>query len=57
MEEVRVQCPWCFETLEIWLDPESLGEMIRDCEVCCRPWVLFIHRQNSRLLVQVSRGN
>ena len=41
---VSVQCPHCFETVEIWIDPTERGEMVQDCEVCCRPWTLTVHR-------------
>jgi hypothetical protein len=40
----QVQCPWCFESMEIWVDPMSRGRMSRDCEVCCRPWSVFVER-------------
>lgn len=41
---VSVQCPYCFEVVEIDLDPETHGRMVQDCEVCCNPWQLTIHR-------------
>jgi hypothetical protein len=41
-EVFEVQCPYCGEWLEIYLDPESRGEMVQDCEVCCRPWALSV---------------
>ncbi len=44
---VTVQCPYCFEWVEILLDPETSGEMVQDCEVCCRPWQLFVTRAGS----------
>ncbi|MEM7483246.1 MAG: CPXCG motif-containing cysteine-rich protein [Acidobacteriota bacterium] len=42
LEPVTVQCPYCFETVEILLDPESRGEMVHDCDVCCNPWLLRV---------------
>lgn len=44
LDQVTVQCPFCFEVLEILLDPESSGEMVRDCEVCCNPWQITVRR-------------
>ena len=39
MEDVvTVQCPYCFQIVEIDLDPETHGTFVQDCEVCCRPW-------------------
>ncbi len=55
---VTVQCPWCFERIEIWIDPETTGQLVRDCEVCCRPWEMTISRDRSgRREVVVRRGN
>ncbi len=39
---VTVQCPYCFETVELDLDPETEGRMVQDCEVCCNPWSLTV---------------
>lgn len=40
--ERRVQCPYCFEWMHLELDPDSHGEMVHDCEVCCRPWRVWV---------------
>jgi hypothetical protein len=39
---VTVACPHCGESVGIQLDPESRGEMVQDCEVCCNPWLLTV---------------
>ena len=44
MDVVTVQCPFCFQIVEIDLDPETEGSFVQDCEVCCRPWQLFVTR-------------
>ena len=44
---VRVQCPYCFETVEVYVDPETAGEMVQDCEVCCNPWQLVVWRDDA----------
>ena len=50
-------CPYCFEQSEIYVDPESEGELIRDCEVCCRPWTLRVSRDpDGELLVDAQRA-
>ena len=43
---VSVQCPYCFEVVEIDLDPQTHGRMVQDCEVCCHPWQLTVHRDH-----------
>jgi len=37
MIEVTVQCPACFEWVEVSVDPGDRGRLVQDCEVCCRP--------------------
>ena len=41
---VWVTCPWCFESVEMVVEPDLLGEMVIDCEVCCRPWRVTVRR-------------
>lgn len=41
---VWVTCPWCFESVELVVEPDLLGEMVIDCEVCCRPWRVTVRR-------------
>lgn len=41
---MAVTCPWCYENLELWVDADSVGAMVQDCDVCCRPWQLHISR-------------
>jgi hypothetical protein len=38
LDERDVQCPWCFETITLFIDA-SVPEQtyIEDCSVCCRP--------------------
>lgn len=53
-EETQVQCPYCGEWLEIYVDPQSVGEMVQDCEVCCNPWTVRVSRDpDGRLQVWV----
>lgn len=44
MDVVTVQCPFCFELVEIDIDPETSGTFVQDCEVCCHPWTLHVSR-------------
>jgi transposase-like protein len=42
--EADVSCPYCGELVTIALDPGS-GSQQRyeeDCQVCCRPWTVFV---------------
>ena len=52
-----IQCPFCFESVDIWLDPTDEGSMIRDCDVCCNPWQLNIERsRDGGVRIEVSRA-
>lgn len=41
-----VQCPYCGSWIELWIDPGSAGEMVQDCDVCCRPWRVVVYRDD-----------
>lgn len=42
LEAASVQCPYCWETLEVSVDPSvSDQEYVEDCQVCCQP--ILIH--------------
>ena len=57
-DERQVTCPWCFESVEMYIDPQTVGEMVEDCAVCCRPWRVFVHRDHEGgLSLNVERGN
>ena len=49
-DTATVICPYCFEELEVYVDPESEGQLIRDCDVCCRPWALQVTRDGEGTL-------
>lgn len=44
LPEVQIQCPKCFESQWIEIDPGggSPQELIQDCEVCCSPMELLL---------------
>ena len=48
-----VSCPYCGEGLTVHLDPESLGELVQDCEVCCQPWHMIIDRRTTPHQVRI----
>ena len=59
MDDIHtIQCPWCWEQLELYIDPQSTGQLVEDCEVCCRPWVVSVERDpNGTAQVHLERGN
>jgi hypothetical protein len=55
MDETMVTCPYCFETQLLVVDPETSGEMIQDCDVCCRPWLVRVARDaDGDLVVEIA---
>ena len=54
--ETTVCCPYCFEFVTLWLDPSDLGELVIDCEVCCRPWRVIVALVDGELVLTVERA-
>ncbi len=44
IDEIEIQCPYCFERVTITIEPDTFGTLVQDCEVCCNPWELTIRR-------------
>jgi hypothetical protein len=43
LDSVVVQCPYCWEMLDISVDPSvSDQEYVEDCQVCCQPIVVHV---------------
>ena len=42
--EVEVQCPYCGEPLELWIDQSggASQKYVEDCAVCCQPMQIFV---------------
>lgn len=56
--ETSLQCPWCWEWIELYLPSDSHGDLIEDCEVCCRPWLIQVSQnEDGSRTIQISRSN
>jgi hypothetical protein len=56
-DTANVTCPYCYEQLEVYIDPDTEGELVRDCDVCCHPWTVHVSRDAAgALYVQVTRA-
>ena len=53
--EFVVQCPYCGEAVEIYLEPDVRGTLVQDCEVCCNPWTVRVSGHGGDRTVEVSR--
>ena len=55
--EFTVQCPYCGEWVEITIEPDVMGTLVQDCEVCCRPWQVRVGYEQGERYVDVMRGD
>lgn len=37
-----VSCPYCGESLELYVEPDVRGTFVQDCEVCCQPMLVLV---------------
>ena len=56
-EPILITCPYCGEEVEIYLEPETRGVLVQDCEVCCNPWQLRVTVEGDDRYVDVSRAD
>ncbi len=58
LPSVRIDCPYCGETIEILVD-DSAGDQryIEDCQVCCRPIVITLSSDEGEWRVHAAGEN
>jgi hypothetical protein len=52
-----VTCPYCGETVELYLEPDVSGQFIQDCEVCCNPWRVQVSGRGPDRDVEIGRAD
>ena len=52
-----VECPYCGEQLEIYVEPDVRGTFVQDCEVCCNPWRVRVITEGDDRYVDVARAD
>jgi hypothetical protein len=56
-DTASVSCPYCFEIVELYVDPETAGSFVEDCAVCCQPWQVRVERdERGELSISVDRA-
>jgi hypothetical protein len=56
-DEITVRCPYCHEEQLLYVDPDTAGSFVQDCDVCCRPWQVQVSRDaDGELAVSVDRA-
>jgi len=56
-EQFEVECPYCGETVEVYIEADVTGSFIQDCEVCCNPWRIVIDQDAGDRSVSVTRAD
>jgi hypothetical protein len=56
-EQFAVECPYCGEAVEIYLEPDVRGSLIQDCEVCCNPWTIRVVRDGEDRYIEVGKAD
>lgn len=54
-DTIDVICPYCGESVELFLEADIRGEMVQDCEVCCHPWRVRVMSGDDGTQVVVDR--
>ena len=56
-DEHLVTCPYCGETVEIYIEPDVKGSFVQDCEVCCNPWRVRVSGRGENRDVSITRAD
>jgi hypothetical protein len=52
-----VQCPYCGENVEIYIEADVRGAFVQDCEVCCNPWRVHVTGRGDERDVVIARAD
>jgi hypothetical protein len=52
-----IECPYCGEEVEIYVEPDLRDSFVQDCEVCCNPWILRVRGRGDERHVDVRRAD
>jgi len=56
-ETFPVTCPYCGEEIELFVEADTRGDFIQDCEVCCNPWVVHVSVEDDERFVTIGRAD
>ena len=56
-ESFLVECPYCGEQLEIFIEEDVSGSFVQDCEVCCNPWTVRVSGSGEDRWLDVGRAD
>ena len=52
-----VECPYCGEQVEVYVEADSGGTFVQDCEVCCNPWTVRVVDEDGDRFVELTRAD
>jgi Cysteine-rich CPXCG len=56
-EEFVVECPYCGEQVDVYVEADVKGSFVQDCEVCCNPWRVNVRYEDGERYIAVSRAD
>jgi len=56
-DQFVVECPYCGEAVEVYVEADVKGSFIQDCEVCCNPWRVRVHEEDGERWLNVGRAD
>ena len=56
-DSFTVNCPYCGEAVEICVEADVRGTFVQDCEVCCNPWRVRVHRERGERSIELRRAD
>ena len=56
-DQFVVECPYCGEAVEVYVEADVKGTFIQDCEVCCSPWRVRVHDDDGERRLSVVRAD
>jgi transcription elongation factor Elf1 len=55
--DFQITCPFCGEEVAVYIEPDVIGSLVMDCQVCCQPWHVHVTRDDDYRYVDVTRGD
>lgn len=56
-DEYQVTCPYCGESVTIYVESDVRGSFVQDCEVCCNPWRVRVRGRGEARSVDLARAD
>lgn len=56
-DQFEIECPYCGEVVQVYLEPDVRGSFVQDCEVCCRPWDVRVVWDGAERFLTVTRDD